>query len=193
MKKEDIREHKLIKVAMEEEKLQLLNWMVEWDAKGSLEGFYDTIYHPPVDYRHSRSYHPVMHYYASKKYDLFIEVLGITLHHYSQQLGLLFLEDSKNNNATVISMAYKNVGISTAAWEDIEDVLSEVDSSLTLLAYNEETNMFTFMVAAAGVSADLNVLYYLMRRKSYEINIERNTKRKYFHAPHLCFMFPYIL
>ena len=159
MKKEDIHDHKLIKEAAEKEQFDLLNWLVEWDPKSSLKGFHDTIYHYSRD---SRSYYPMMHYYASKKYHVFIEILEVTLRHYPEQLGLLFLEDSENNNATVISTAYKNVG-KDMAWDDIEEELSKIDP-LKLISFDEEANMFPFMVAAQGESADLDLLYYLMRK-----------------------------
>lgn len=72
------------------------------------------------------------------------------------------MEDSENNNATVISTAYKNVG-KDMAWDDIEEELSKIDP-LKLLAFDEEANMFPFMVAAQGESADLDLMYYLMRK-----------------------------
>ncbi|GFH56756.1 predicted protein [Chaetoceros tenuissimus] len=170
--KNDILDSSLIASAARWRRFQILRWFLEWYPDGlktRLEGEH------------------LMHLFASNKFygyhldpwsDLvdntdfqyrefpFEIILDIAFQYFPKELGLLFLENS-SKTSTTLSIAYENYvyehGRKETVWEIIKSAMEKIDP-ITILTINKRIGMFPFMLAAKGEFADLNMVYYLMRK-----------------------------
>ena len=125
---------------------------------------------------------PVTLKFTKKKH--FVDILDVAFCHFPRQLGLLFLESNKKNYLTTpFSLLHRAIEeqdrrrwkspeeaaipsetrVKVKFWSIIEEAFDKVNP-LKYLALDEETCMFPFMLAAKGEAADLNLVYYLMRK-----------------------------
>lgn len=90
-------------------------------------------------------------------------VLAVTLRHFPRELGLLLLEDHTTPcKKTTMKLARDNLG-RERSWKIISKCLDETDLT-KILELDKTTNMYPFMLAAAGDCSELDLLYYLTRR-----------------------------
>ena len=87
--------------------------------------------------------------------------LSATLRHYPHELGQLLVKNSKGE--TPFQKLRKQFGRGEG-WKAIKKCLDESDGSKIVLEKNSETNMYPFMLAAAGDTSELDLVYYLVRR-----------------------------
>jgi hypothetical protein len=92
--------------------------------------------------------------------DGFQLALSTSLRHYPHELGLLLLKDPKGG--TPFRIARDKFG-KKEAWKLIQKCLDESNDH-QILEQNSETNMYPFMLAAAGDTGELDLVYYLLRR-----------------------------
>ena len=91
---------------------------------------------------------------------VFQVALGASLRHYPHELGLLLLKNPKGD--TAFKTARAKYG-KNEAWKLIQKCLDESNDH-QILEQNSETNMYPFMLAAAGDTSELDLVYYLLRR-----------------------------
>ena len=88
--------------------------------------------------------------------------LSATLRHYPHELGLLLLKSAKGH--TPFQMARKHFG-EQESWKMIKKCLDEFNGGSKILERDPETNMYPFLLAAAGDdTSELDLVYYLVRR-----------------------------
>lgn len=101
-------------------------------------------------------------YYNEKEFPL-DRILDVTFRHFPDELGLLFLQDGYNDyKETTLSIAYECRG-EKEVWNSIVSAMEKVDP-LKIVSFNEDIGMFPFMLAARDETADLNLVYHLMRK-----------------------------
>jgi len=82
------------------------------------------------------------------------------LKYYPEELGFLLRKNSAGD--TAYELIVEN---GDEAWVIIEECLEEIhDEKIT--EKNAMTNLYPFIVAAAGDTSELNTLYYLLRRSA---------------------------
>lgn len=152
IRKEDIRNHSILYWIVNGKKMMLLERIVDWDPDVLKET-------------------DCMHHYALlniPEFDRFEIMLKIALQFFCQELGLLLLKH-RNTHDTVISQLYERRG-KNATWDILKRAFAKADLR-KLLGFNEEMGMFPFLLAAEGDLADLNLVYYLMRKDPVIWNI----------------------
>ena len=101
--------------------------------------------------------------FCAAESDLFSDItsfqvaLNATLRHYPHELGLLFLKNDIDD--TPFQLARKKFG-KEKTWTVIKECLEESNGCKILLEKNPETNLFPVMLAAAGDSSELDMVYY---------------------------------
>ena len=122
-------------------------------------------------YEHGRC---ILHYYAEIGYETaFTMTLQAAMRHYPRELGLLFLRDTTSSKNTPLALAKKKWD-ARKSWEIIKNGLEEAEPA-KILVKSKKTNMYPFMLAAAGASNDLNLVYYLTRRNPLTLVLERQS------------------
>jgi hypothetical protein len=105
-----------------------------------------------------------LHFCAAES-DLFSDItsfqvaLNATLRHYPHEPGLLLLKNDIGD--TPFQLARKKFG-KEKTWTVITECLEESNGCKILLEKNPETNLFPVMLAAAGDSSELDIVYYLV-------------------------------
>jgi hypothetical protein len=88
--------------------------------------------------------------------------LSATLRHYPHELGLLLLKSAEGR--TPFQMAREQFG-EQGFWKMIKKYLDEFKGGSKILERDPETNMYPFLLAAAGDdTSELDLVYYLVRR-----------------------------
>ena len=154
IEKEDIKEYNLLWDSCEEGCSKRFNYFADWDPS-ALKFHWDeeSLLHsrPFVSPRRSASWCIIRFQLA----------LSATLRHYPHELGLLLLKNAKGD--TPFQIARKQFG-EQEFWEVIKKCLDESNESM-ILERDPETNMYPFLLAAAGDdTSELDLVYYLVRR-----------------------------
>ena len=143
-KKEDIRQYDLLSWSCRPASKEKFEYLVDWDPKVLKE----------YDYRG----HSLLHS-NTRRSDTFGMALKAGLKYYPQELGFLFRKNS--NGKTAYEFAFKCIG-KGKAWRTIHTCFEEtVDGKI--VERDPETNLYPFMIAAAGKTSELNSVYYLLR------------------------------
>ena len=161
--KEDIRQYNLLGRACEPLTKTRFDYLAEWDPGALTEN----------EYNNGSLIHA-----ATCAIDTFSIALEAGLVHYPQELGFLFQKDSDGD--TAFELVTKACG-QDEAWKAVDKCLGEMGDREKIMERNDVTNMYPFMLAAAGDTGELNVVYYLLRRNFDYINqyySDRNRKRK---------------
>jgi len=161
--KEDIRQYNLLGRACEPLTKTRFDYLAEWDPGALTEN----------EYSNGSLIHA-----ATCAIDTFSIALEAGLVHYPQELGFLFQKDSDGD--TAFELVTKACG-QDEAWKAVDKCLGEMGDREKIMERNDVTNMYPFMLAAAGDTGELNVVYYLLRRNFDYINqyySDRNRKRK---------------
>jgi len=173
LRKEDIRVYHLVMWWSCKPKSKMrFEYLIDWDPEALKEPQYDD----------NKLFHCII--IMCKSIDSFTLMLKAGLKHYPEELGFLF---HKNNvGKTAFEMACTRYG-KDEAWGEIEKCLEET-TDIKMVAKNEMTNLYPFMLAAAGKTTELNKTFYLLRRDPevlYRVNrlvdtldcVERKRKR----------------
>ena len=99
-------------------------------------------------------------------------ILSATLRHYPHELGGILLL-KRHQGDTPFQMARKKFGKETI-WKVIKKCLDESNGS-TILERDPETNTYPFLLAAAGDTSELDLVYYLVRRNPLALFSEQCT------------------
>jgi len=104
---------------------------------------------------------PLLHYIVlTAEIEQFAMVLNASLRHYPEELGLLFHKDGDGD--TPCEMAFNEYGKDNT-WMTIENCFEQTRGN-KITEKHPVTNLYPFMLAAAGETSELNTLYYLLRR-----------------------------
>ncbi|GFH55734.1 predicted protein [Chaetoceros tenuissimus] len=193
IKKQDIFDHQLMEIAAERTTLHLLKWIVDWEPNSllmickppSLLAMICMESMKDVPLMHFCLQQPLSNPVRSKfiPRNYFVDILDLAFCYFPKQLGLLFLESKKKYLTTPFLILHRAIEeqeegrwkspeeaaipsktrVKVKFWSIIEEALSKVNP-LKYLALDKETFMFPFMLAAKGETADLNLVYYLMRK-----------------------------
>jgi len=150
LRKEDIHHFSLISNTSKPTALRKarFEYLVDWDPT-SLKFHYNggLCLHGAVKFK-------------SVSADSFAVVLQAGLKHYPEELGLLFEKNRKGK--TAFELAFEKFG-KDATWAIIENCFEDT-RDVRIVERNPATNVYPFMIAAAGKASDLSTLYYLLRR-----------------------------
>ncbi len=91
----------------------------------------------------------------------FKETLTAALRHYPEEIGLLMYNVNKRAYDTPMSLARHHLG-RRESWKIIKKCLDNSDHS-RIIEKDKTTNLYPFMLAAAGDCYEMNLLYYLTR------------------------------
>jgi hypothetical protein len=153
IEKEDIKEYNLLWLSCEEGSSKRFNYFADWDPSVLKLRWHD------ISLLHSRAF--VSPQSASWGISTFQLALSATLRHYPHELGLLLLKNARGD--TPFQVARKQFG-EQEFWEVIKKCLDESNESM-ILERDPETNMYPFLLAAAGDdTSELDLVYYLVRR-----------------------------
>jgi len=142
LKKEDIRQYDLMYRASTE----AFEYFVDWDPKALKEYQYNG--------------EPILHAHLCAVMGRFAMTLKAGMKYYPEELGLLFKKNS--NGDTGWKVAFDLDG-EEKAWKTIEKCFEETHDA-KIVERDPMTNLYPFMIAAAGKTSELNTLYYLLRR-----------------------------
>jgi hypothetical protein len=175
-KKEDIRKYNLLHCSKNEHCSKRFNYFANWDPS-ALKYTCPHMERDPIWLLHVCRLSIDPHSFQS--------VLNATLRHYPHDLvQVLFLRGTSEGNITFQTAEetlgkkealklFENPTFQTAgetlgkkeALALFENCLdAETNGSKVLFEKNPKTNMYAFMVAAAGDTSDLDMVYYLLRR-----------------------------
>ena len=148
IEKEDINKYNLLWESCKESSSKRFNYFADWD---------------PSELKVQRDGKSLLHLCAIfMSWDIseFQLALSATLRHYPHELGLLLLKNAKGD--TPFQMAKKHFA-KEAFWKVIKKCLDESNGSM-ILERDPETNTYPFLLAAAGDTSELDLVYYLVRR-----------------------------
>ena len=148
IEKEDINKYNLLGESCKESNSKRFNYFADWD---------------PSELKVQRGGRSLLHLCAIfMSWDIseFQLALSATLRHYPHELGLLLLKNAKGD--TPFQMA-KKLFAKEAFWKVIKKCLDESNGSM-ILERDPETNTYPFLLAAAGDTSELDLVYYLVRR-----------------------------
>lgn len=166
--KEDILNHDLIPTAAKHRRFEILEWLAAMSPDSLKTYFHDLKTFSSGPFMHGCASKTIDYYYEHEEYYNEKEfpldrILEITFRHFPDELGLLFLQDDYDDyEETTLSIAYNCRG-EKEVWNSIVSAMEKVDP-LKLVSFNEDTGMFPFMLAAKDETADLNLVYHLMRK-----------------------------
>jgi hypothetical protein len=185
IEKEDIKEYNLLWDSCEEGCSKRFNYFADWDPS-ALKFHWDeeSLLHsrPFVSPRRSASWCIIRFQLA----------LSATLRHYPHELGLLLLKndigDTPSQMArkilerrtiwkigdTPFQVARKFFG-EQESWKMIKKCLDESNGGSKILERDPETKMYSFLLAAAGDTSELDLVYYLVRRNPLALFSEQCT------------------
>jgi translation elongation factor EF-Ts len=92
-------------------------------------------------------------------------ILQATMKHFTDEIGLLVqqYDDQDSSCATsVLEKAYSMFGKETT-WNVIKECLDDASIKGSIHETNARTNLYPFMVVAAGDNSDLSIVYHLFR------------------------------
>lgn len=166
--KEDILNHDLIPTAAKHRRFGILEWLAALCPDGLKTYFGDMETFSSRPFMHGCASKTIDHYYGHEEYYNEKEfpldrILDVTFRHFPDELGLLFLQDGYDDHEeTTLSIAYECRG-EKEVWNSIVSAMEKVDP-FKLVSFNEDIGMFPFMHAARDETADLNLVYHLMRK-----------------------------
>ena len=155
IEKEDIKEYNLLWDSCKESSSKRFNYFADWDPSALKEVQQDgkSLLQSCARVSNQSS--------VSWCIATFQLALSATLRHYPHELGLLLLKNAKGD--TPFQIARKQFG-EQEFWEVIKKCLDESNESM-ILERDPETNMYPFLLAAAGDdTSELDLVYYLVRR-----------------------------
>jgi hypothetical protein len=180
IEKEDIKEYNLLWKSCKESSSKRFNYFADWD---------------PSALKVQRDGKSLLHLCArpaSHCIGEFQLALSATLRHYPHELGLLLLKndigDTPSQMArkilerrtiwkigdTPFQVARKFFG-EQESWKMIKKCLDESNGGSKILERDPETKMYSFLLAAAGDTSELDLVYYLVRRNPLALFSEQCT------------------
>ena len=143
-KKEGIRQYGLLRQSCSTLAEERFDYLIDWDPEALKE----------YDFEGNSILHA-----AADECDIAM-ALKAGLKYYPEELGFLLRKNSAGD--TAYELIVEN---GDEAWVIIEECLEEIhDEKIT--EKNAMTNLYPFIVAAAGDTSELNTLYYLLRRSA---------------------------
>ena len=145
-KKEDIRQYHLLCWSCNPESKEMFEYLLDWDPEALKE------------YRYLDG-NPLLH---ADSYDIhsFAMALKAGMQYYPEELGFLFRKNDAGETACeIVCEEYDK----DEAWGEIQECFEETHD-VKMVELNPVTNVYPFMLAAAGETSELNTLYYLLRR-----------------------------
>ena len=167
LSKEDIREHDLLWGSCHIHIPKRFNYFADWDPSLLKDSVIS------VEKESLLNWVVKKFAFGGDKFQL---TLGASLRHYPHELGLLLLKDPIGD--TPFQTARDKFG-KKEAWKLIQKCLDESNDH-QILEQNSETNMYPFMLAAAGDTSELDLVYYLLHRNPLSLfsdNCSSNTTR----------------
>ena len=141
LRKEDVRQYDLLFFSCNPASKVMFEYLVDSDPKALKE------------YRYNGN--PLLHGMHS-----FAMTLKAGMKHYPEELGFLFRKNDAGKTACKLALALYG---EKKAWRIINKCFNKT-RNVKMFEMNPVTNVYPFMLAAAGETSELNTLYYLLRR-----------------------------